>query len=78
MPDSSAKTRIRIVATPRSTVSPVTGFYETLRSVGALTAPEDRPSRDTAPFDVEIVGEAAGPIESAKALRSTRTGRWRT
>ena len=68
MPDSSAKTRIRIVATPHSTVSPVTGFYETLRSVGALTAPEDRPSGDTAPFDVEIVGEAAGPIESASGL----------
>jgi transcriptional regulator GlxA family with amidase domain len=56
---SFVPTRVRIVATPESTVSPVTGFYETLRSVAG------------APFDVEIVGERAGTITSASGLPIT-------
>ena len=70
MPEPRPQTRIRIVATPDSTVSPVTGFYETLSSVGRLTAPEDRlagePDRN--PFEVQIVAESAGVIESASGL----------
>ena len=56
------------MATPDSTVSPVTGLFEALRSVGRLTAPEDRFGGDRDPFDVEIVAESAGEIESASGL----------
>jgi transcriptional regulator GlxA family with amidase domain len=63
--------RIRIVATPDSSVSPITGLFETFRSVGGLTAPEDRRTVDHGPFDVEIVGESAGVIESASGLPIT-------
>jgi transcriptional regulator GlxA family with amidase domain len=68
VPESPSPTRVRIVATPESTVSPVTGFFETLRSVGRLTAPEDRRTARPDPFDVEIVAESAGVIESASGL----------
>ena len=71
MPDSSSQTRIRIVATPDSTVSPVTGLYEALRSVERLTAPEDRLAGHRVPFDVEIVAESSGVIESANGLAIT-------
>ena len=69
--DSQPPTRILIVATPDSTVSPVTGFFETLRSVGPLTAPEDRVEEDSQPFHVEIVSEKAGMIQSASGLTIT-------
>jgi transcriptional regulator GlxA family with amidase domain len=68
LPDPPAKTRVRIVATPDSTVTPVTGFYETLRGVGPLVAPGDRRGAQHDPFDVEIVGERAGPIASPSGL----------
>ena len=44
MPGASAPTRVCIVATPESTVTPATGLYETLRSVAGhgLIAAEDR------------------------------------
>ena len=71
MPDSPRPTRIRIVATPDSSVSPVTGLFETLRSVRGLTAPEDRLTVDRGPFDVEIVAEFAGAVESASGLAIT-------
>jgi transcriptional regulator GlxA family with amidase domain len=66
VPGPSQRKRIRIVATPDSTVSPITGLYEALRSV--VTAPEDggRPA-----FDVAIVAERAGVIESASGLTIT-------
>ena len=70
MPDSPPQTRTRIVATPESTASPVTGFFEALSSVDPLTAPEERRS-DSAPFDVEIVAESAGAMESASGLPIT-------
>jgi transcriptional regulator GlxA family with amidase domain len=71
MPESSPPTRICIVATPDSTASPITGFFETLRSVGPLTAPEDgRPSKRR-PFDIEIVAETAGVLRSASGLAIT-------
>jgi transcriptional regulator GlxA family with amidase domain len=71
VPDPREPTRIFIVATPDSTVSPVTGFFETLRSIGPLTAPEDRVGDGESPFDVEIVGESAGMIQSASGLTIT-------
>lgn len=71
MPEAPPQTRIRIVATPDSTVSPVTGFFEALRSVERLTAPEDRLAGTRTPFDVEIVAESAGVIESASGLAIT-------
>lgn len=55
---SPPQTRVCIVATPDSTVSPVTGMYETLRSVDGF-------------FDVAIVGERAGVIESTSGLAIT-------
>lgn len=71
MPRSPKPTRIHIVATPHSSVSPVTGLFETLRSVAALTAPEDRRAEDWDPFEVEIVAESAGAIESVSGLTIT-------
>ncbi len=71
MPDTPPQTRIRIVATPDSTVTPVTGLFETLTSVGPLIAPEDRRAGVRSPFDVEIVAESAGVIEGASGLPLT-------
>jgi transcriptional regulator GlxA family with amidase domain len=71
VPESPPQTRIRIVATADSTVSPVTGLFEALRSVGPLTAPDERLAGDRSPFDVEIVAESAGVIESASGLAIT-------
>ena len=63
--------QIRIVATPDSTASPISGLYEALRSVGGLTADEDRLAGRPEPFDVEIVAESAGVIETASGLAIT-------
>jgi transcriptional regulator GlxA family with amidase domain len=71
VPESPQQTRIRIVATPDSGVSPVAGLFEVLRSVTPLTASEDRRSGERSPFDVEIVAESAGVIESASGLAIT-------
>ena len=51
--------RVSIVATPDTMASPVTGMFEFLTSV------EDD---DVPTFDVEIVGEAAGPMPSPAGL----------
>lgn len=69
--ESPPQTRIRIVATLDSTVSPVTGLFEALRAVDGLTAPEDRLAGGRRLFDVEIVAESAGVIESANGLAIT-------
>jgi transcriptional regulator GlxA family with amidase domain len=71
VPEPPPKTRIRIVATPDSSVSPVTGFFEALCSVEGLTAPEDRIEGERRPLDVEIVAERAGLIEGASGLAVT-------
>lgn len=71
MPESPPPTRVSIVATPHSSVSPVTGLYETLSAVGGLTAPEDRRAGRRNPFEVEIVAESAGEIESVSGLTIT-------
>jgi transcriptional regulator GlxA family with amidase domain len=71
VPDSPPQTRVCIVATLDSTVSPVTGLFEALRSVGALTAPEDQLAGRRKPFDVEVVAESAGTIESISGLTIT-------
>lgn len=60
-----------IVATPDSTVSPVTGIYETLHGVDTFIAPEDEPVRRRTPFEVEIVSERAGLIKSQSGLALT-------
>ena len=64
----ASKRHISIVATPEAMVSPVSGLFEILTSVGSLLAPEDgvKPGRE--PFDVEIVGESAGAINSTAGL----------
>ena len=71
MPESRPKTRVRIVATPDSTAAPISGLYEALRAVGGLTPPEERLAGERNPFDVEIVAETAGLIESASGLAIT-------
>jgi transcriptional regulator GlxA family with amidase domain len=65
------RTRICIVATPDSSVSPATGMFETFRSVESFVAPEDQPAAGRRAFEVEIVGESAGVIESASGLAIT-------
>jgi transcriptional regulator GlxA family with amidase domain len=64
----SSRTHISIVATPEAMVSPVSGLFEILTSVASLVAPEDGATPGREPFDVDIVGETAGPIESAAGL----------
>ena len=71
MPDPPTPLRVRIVATADSTVSPITGFFETLRGVAGLTAPEERLAGEHDPFDVEIVAETAGVLEGASGLPLT-------
>ena len=71
MPESPPQTRIRIVATPDSTVSPVTGLFETFRAVQGLIAPDERGASEQSPFEVEIVAVSAGVIESASGLSIT-------
>jgi transcriptional regulator GlxA family with amidase domain len=71
VPKSPQPTQIRIVATPESGVSPVTGMFEVLRSVAPLIAPEDQRAGGRGPFDVEIVAESAGVMESASGLAIT-------
>jgi transcriptional regulator GlxA family with amidase domain len=66
--ETPTPTRIRIVATPDSSVSPIIGMYEALTSVAPLIAPEDRRVDGRSPFDVEIVAESAGPITGASGL----------
>jgi transcriptional regulator GlxA family with amidase domain len=62
------KTLVSIVATPKSSASPVTGMFEALRAVEGLTPPEERLHGERRPFGVEIVAEEAGVIESASGI----------
>jgi transcriptional regulator GlxA family with amidase domain len=64
----SSGTHISIVATPEAMVSPVSGLFEILSSVGSLAAPEDGTKGGPEPFNVEIVGESAGLIENVAGL----------
>jgi transcriptional regulator GlxA family with amidase domain len=72
MPESPPQTRVCIVATPDSTVSPVTGLFETFTSVAAFTDPQERRSAgDNGPFDVAIVAESQGVIQGSSGLAIT-------
>ena len=71
VPASPRQTRVRIVATPDSAASPISGLFEALSSVGGLAPREERTAGGGDPFDVEIVGESAGMIESASGLAIT-------
>ncbi|WP_205695477.1 GlxA family transcriptional regulator [Conexibacter sp. SYSU D00693] len=71
MPPSPPPLRIRIVATPDSTATPLAGLYESLSTVEGLTAPEDRLRADRRPFDVAIVAEQAGILTTASGLAIT-------
>lgn len=71
MSDQRPPIRLRIVATPDSSVSPVAGLFETFRGVQGFTAPEERRTAGREPFDVEIVAETAGVIESVSGLAIT-------
>ena len=61
-------TRVSIVATSDSAVSPVGGLFETFSAAGSLVAPEDRGDGAGDPFEVEIVGERAGTIDGPSGL----------
>src|SRR5919201_2381778 len=67
----NAPVRVSIVATPDAMVSPVSGLYETLTTVGPMAVAEDGAPPDPPPFVVEIVGPVAGPIPSASGLPIT-------
>ena len=71
MPESPAQIRIHIVATPDSTVTPVSGLYETFGYVEQLTAPEDRRDRQGTRFVPEIVAETAGTLAGVSGLPIT-------
>lgn len=64
-------TRVGILAITDSMASPIGGLYEALRSVGELTAPEDRIPATGQPFAVEVVGEETGLLKSASGLEVT-------
>ena len=64
-------TRVCILATPDSQVTPASGIYEAFRLVAPLTATEDRRPDRPEPFKVEIVAERAGLIESPSGLALT-------
>jgi transcriptional regulator GlxA family with amidase domain len=64
MPEPQSQTRVQIVATPESTVAPATGLYESLRGIRRSNSPEGV-------FDVAIVAENAGVIESESGLAIT-------
>ena len=66
--DTRPPTRVSIVATPDSVVSPVSGLFETFKVAGSMAASEDRDERPADPFEVEIVGERAGTIEGPSGL----------
>ena len=71
MTRDSPAIRVSIVATPDAMLSPVSGLFETLKSVGSLAAPEEDVAPDRAPFEVEIVGRSAGPMNGASGLSIT-------
>jgi transcriptional regulator GlxA family with amidase domain len=70
-PERSAGAHICILATPDSQVTPVSGIYEALRLVAPLTATEEQRDDRPQPFEVEIVAERAGMIESPAGLALT-------
>lgn len=62
---------VSIVATPEAMISPVSGLFETLAGVGRLAVDEERPAADWEPFEPEVVGRFAGPIEGLSGLTLT-------
>jgi transcriptional regulator GlxA family with amidase domain len=66
--DTGHPTRVSIVATPDAMVSPVSGLFETLKAAGSMAPPEERDEARGDAFDIEIVGERAGPIEGPSGL----------
>jgi transcriptional regulator GlxA family with amidase domain len=68
---SDVPIRVSIVATPDAMVSPVSGLFETLMSVGPMAAAEGDMPPDRAPFEVEIVGPAPGTMRGASGLAIT-------
>ena len=69
--DTNPRIRVSIVAVPDAMVSPVSGLFETLKAAGSMAAPEDRDGVPGDPFEIEIVGERAGPIEGPSGLTIT-------
>jgi transcriptional regulator GlxA family with amidase domain len=60
--------RVSIVATPEAMASPVSGLFETFKSVAPMAAAEGEAPSGAAPFEVEIVARTAGPMRSASGL----------
>jgi transcriptional regulator GlxA family with amidase domain len=60
--------RISVLATSDALVSPVSGLFEVLASVGATSAAADARPAGSEPLRPEIVAERAGPLELASGL----------
>ena len=71
MIDNGRPIRISVVATPDAMVSPVSGLFEVLRSVGSTAATAGAMPVEYEPIEPEIVAESAGPIEAASGLSIT-------
>lgn len=66
--DTGPPIRVSIVATPDTMVSPVSGLFETFKAAASMAAPEERNGDRGDPFEVEIVGQRAGPIDGPSGL----------
>jgi transcriptional regulator GlxA family with amidase domain len=71
MGDNGRPIRISVVATPDAMVSPVSGLFEVLRSVGATAAAAGAAPVPREPLLPEIVAERAGLVEGASGLSIT-------
>lgn len=69
MTETASSLRVSIVATPTSMVSPVSGLYEALSTVGRFRTPAPRGAPE--PFAVEVVAERAGMLEAESGLAIT-------
>jgi transcriptional regulator GlxA family with amidase domain len=69
MSAAQARTRVSIVATPTSMVSPVSGLYEALSTVGRFRTPARHDAPE--PFAVEVVAARAGLLEAESGLAIT-------
>ena len=68
MGENGRPIRISLVATPAAMVSPVSGLFEVLQSVGAIVAAAGGDSLPYEPFEPQIVAETAGPLPGASGL----------
>jgi transcriptional regulator GlxA family with amidase domain len=61
-------TRVSILATPDAMASPVSALFEVFRAANTMVDPGEGRADGGDPFEPEIVGRFAGPMESASGL----------